>query len=86
MNFDPMRTKYSQAYETFWKNWPGRWREGNSPKKVGKAEAYEVWLTMDTEDRQDALSVLRKVKDAGTQYLPDCYRWLKLRRWEDFER
>jgi len=81
-----MRTKYSQGFETFWRSWPGRWRDGNSPKKVGKAETYEFWLTMDAEDRQDAVSVVGsgKVKSAGTQYLPDALRWLRRRLWEDF--
>ena len=81
-----MRTKYSQDFEMFWRNWPGRWRDGNSPKKVGKAETYVLWLTMDAEDRQDATSVVvsGKVKNAGTQYLPDALRWLRRRLWEDF--
>ena len=70
----------------FWRKWPGRWRDGNSPKKVGKAEAYEIWLTMDAEDRKDAAGavVSGKVKNAGTQYLPDAIRWLRRRLWEDF--
>ena len=81
-----MRTKYSEDFQVFWRSWPGRWRDGNSPKKVGKAEAYEIWLTMDAEDRQDAISVVvsGKVKNAGTQYLPDALRWLRRRLWEDF--
>ena len=81
-----MRTKYSQEFEMFWAKWPGRWRDGNSPKKVGKAETYEFWLTIDAEDRKDATQavVSCKVKKAGTQVLPDAVRWLKRRLWEDF--
>ena len=91
-----MRTKYSQDFELLWKKlWPGRWRDGNSPKKVGKADAYAVWrgidrcnngTQMDDEDRNDALGVIKsgEVKDAGTQYLPDLQRWLKRRLWEDY--
>ena len=81
-----MRTNYTADFELFWKNWPGRWRDGNSPKKVGKAEAFEIWKTMDTEDCRDALLAVTsgKVKQSGTQYLPDAVRWLKRRLWEDF--
>lgn len=91
-----MRTKYTPRFEQLWKkHWPGRWRDGNSPKKVGKADAYAVWrgidrcnngAQMDEEDREDAYKVLEsgKVKNAGTQYLPDFCRWLKRRLWEDY--
>lgn len=81
-----MRTKYTEDYEKIWRNWPGRWREGSKPKKVGKAEGFEVWKVMDTEDQRDASTVVvsGKVKNAGTQYLPDFHRWLRYRRWEDF--
>ncbi len=80
------RTNYAEDYQEFWRNWPGRWRDGSSPKKVGKAEAYDIWKSLDTEDRQDALLAVKsgKVKRAGTQYLPDAVRWLRRRLWEDF--
>lgn len=82
-----VRTAYSEDFQSFWLKWPGRWRDGNTPKKVGKAEAYDIWKLMDTEDRQDAINavVSGKVKKAGTQFLPDCCRWLRRRLWEDYE-
>lgn len=58
--------------------------DGEPAKKVGKRDAYGIWKKMDSEDRQDAVSVLPKVKRTGTKYLPDCHRWLKRRMWEDF--
>lgn len=81
-----MRTKYPEDFQEAWKAWPGRWREEGTIRKVGKAEAYDIWLSMDAEDREDAKSVIvsGKVKRAGTQFLKDFHRWLKLRRWEDF--
>ncbi len=81
-----MRTKYPQQFDELWKAWPGRWREDGPTRKVGKSEAYEIWRDMDAEDKRDAATVVisGKVKRAGTQFLKDFHRWLKLRRWEDF--
>lgn len=81
-----MKTKYSEDYEKVWKAWPGRWREDGPARKVGKLEGYEEWRTMDAEDREDATHAIcsGKVQRAGTQFLKDFHRWLKLRRWEDF--
>ncbi|KKM94257.1 hypothetical protein LCGC14_0600440 [marine sediment metagenome] len=78
-----MRTKYTEDFEMFWKNWPGRYNPDGPARKVGKRDAFEIWKTMDDEDRQDAISVLERVSYIGTKYLPDAHRWLKRRMWED---
>jgi len=90
------RTNYSEDFEMFWKKWPGRRDAVNDTyAKVGKAETYDVWqgekpcdngMKMDDEDRQDAYSAVtsNKFNYSSKQYLLDCVRWLKRRRWEDF--
>ena len=91
-----MRTNYGKDFEAFWKKWPGRKDVVNDTyTKVGKAEAYGVWqgkkpcdngMKMDDEDRRDAYvaATSTKFKYSSKQYLLDCVRWLKRRRWEDF--
>jgi len=91
-----MRTNYAKPFEIFWKAWPGR-RDvvNNVSAKAGKAEAYEVWqgerpcdngMKMDDEDRKDAYTAVcsTRFKYSSKQYLLDCVRWFKRRRWDDF--
>ena len=80
-------TNYTEDYERFWKGWPGRWKpETHRPTKVGKYEAWLEWKRLSVQDKAVAIKVVEsgRVKDAGTQYLPDASRWLHRRRWEDF--
>lgn len=91
-----MRTNYSKDFDAFWRKWPGRRDVVNDTySKVGKAEAHEVWcgkkpcdngMKMDDEDKIDAFTAVctTKFKYSSKQYLLDCVRWLKRRRWDDF--
>ena len=80
-------TKYADDFEVFWKAWPGRWDRVNvKTVKVGKHEAFIIWRTMAEDDKVFCLQLAKtgKIKGKGTEYLPDCWRWLSKRRWEDF--
>lgn len=81
------RIEYTDEFQLFWRLWPGRWRpESDTVIKVGKYEAFKVWQKLSTEEWDEIIALLKsgKVKQAGTQYLPDAHRWLNNRRWEDF--
>ena len=78
-------TEYTADFEMFWKGWPGRWRpEQDKVIKVGKYDTSLVWKKLSEQEKAAIMSILPKVKRAGTQYLPDAERWLKHKRWHDF--
>jgi len=78
-------SKYPEDFEIFWKAWPGRWKpETDRSVKIGKYDAFLEWKHLKDEEKKEIMSVLPKVKPAGTQYLPDACRWLKRKRWHDF--
>lgn len=79
--------RYTEEFERFWRNWPGRWRpENNKTIKVGKWDAFEEWKRLKDKDKANILKMVvsGKVKRAGTMILPDAHRWLKKKRWHDF--
>ena len=80
-------TKYTEEFEAFWKAWPGRWNlDTQKIEKIGKHEAFIIWRTMAEDDRSFCIKLAKtpKIKEKGTRWLPDCWRWLSKRRWEDF--
>lgn len=78
-------SKYPEDFERFWTAWPGRWRpEQDRSIKVGKYDTSLEWKYLKDNEKTEIMSVLVKVKRAGTQYLPDAARWLKRKRWHDF--
>ena len=74
-------------FSEFWRLWPGRWnKDSGKTIKVGKYQARQRWEKLSAETKQIILGLLKsgRIKDAGTQYLQDAFRWLQNRRWEDF--
>lgn len=80
-----MNRYYTDEFEKFWRGWPGRWnKESQKIIKVGKYQAAKAWERLSESDKQYIIKILPRVKAAGTQYLPDAFRWLEKHRWEDF--
>jgi len=78
-------TTYSDDFQTFWKAWPGRYNpDDQRTEKVGKHEAFVIWRCMPAEDREFVLKIVGKVKDKGRRYLPDAWKWLAKKMYEDF--
>ena len=74
-------------FNEFWKLWPGRWnKDSGKTIKVGKYQAGQRWDKLSEPTKQRIIGLLKseRIKDAGTQYLPDAFRWLEKHRWEDF--
>ncbi len=79
-----MRTKYTAEFEAFWEQYPKRWVTSSGRwVKIGKFEAFQVWNRLSKADHQDIMAVIKRVR-AG-KFTLDAHRWLKKRRWEDFE-
>ena len=79
---------YPDKFNQFWKLWPGRWRQDSDKiYKVGRDLAFQRWKRLSQETRNFLLELMKsgRVKDAGTQFLPDCWRWLRDKKWADFE-
>lgn len=73
------------SFAAFWAIWP---------KKVARAEALKVWSKIVRENKTSLGDVLKGAerikamvdqKQQEKQYLPNPDRWLRGRRWEDFE-
>ena len=80
-------TKYSDEFQQFWKAWPGRYNSDSQQTiKVGKYQAYAEWQRLSADDKETVMQLVKsgRLKSRGTKYLPDAYRWLNKRRWEDF--
>lgn len=76
--------QYSEEFETFWKQYPKRWVVSSGKwVKVGKWEAREEWDKLSREEQTKALAVVKKVP-AG-RATQDAHRWLKHRRFDDYE-
>lgn len=79
-----MKTNYTPEFESFWNKYPKRWVESSgSWVKIGKYEAFQAWKRLAKSEREIIMMVLPKVK--ANKFTPDAHRWLKKRRWEDFE-
>lgn len=75
--------EYSESFEVFWKKFKGRWNpENDTYTKVGKHKAFEEWEKLSIEDKRKAWKVADKVKG---KYVPDAFRWLRDRGFDDFE-
>ncbi len=76
------RYKYTPEYEMFWKKFKGRWnREADKYIKVGKYEAFLEWQKLELDEQYKAVKVAHK---PSGQYVPDCCRWLKNKRFDDY--
>lgn len=78
-NVIELKSRYSDDFETFWREYP---------KHEGKWEAFLVWKRLPPDDR---LAAFDKAVDYAFQveadkteerYIPHACRWLKNRRWE----
>lgn len=82
-----MKHDYTPEYNEAWELWPGRWN-GKTRKiaKPNKRLGFVQWQQLSQEERDDILVLLKthKVKDAGTQYLKDFFRWLRDGGFDDF--
>lgn len=74
--------KYNKEFEEFWEKFPGR---TDKKLKGSKHLAAAEWKKLNKVDKAAAVAVLPMVLLAGTEYLQDACRWLKQRRWDDFE-
>jgi len=75
---------YSVQFENFWKLFKGRWDKNGggdygSYSKGSKAEAFKIWEKLTPNDQQKATS---GAEGSAGKYTPDCYRWLREKRWE----
>jgi len=76
-------SKYSDSFEVFWKAFKGRWNiDKGRYDKGGKLEAFEEWEKLTEPHREKAL---KAAPLTGSKITKDVCRWLKYRRWEDFE-
>ena len=74
---------YSESFLLFWRAFKGRWNADKSRfDKGGKEEAFIEWELLTLDQRKRAVKVAGKTGDKLTK---DACRWLKYKRWEDFE-
>lgn len=79
--------KFLPDFIEFWRLWPGRYNKDNQKIwKVGKAKAAKIWVRLSAENREKIVILAHsgKIKAAGTEFLPDMWRWLRDQGWEDF--
>lgn len=80
-----MTTKrYTDDFLEFWVKYPSRWnRDSDRFYKVGKWEAMQEWAKLSIDEKQQALLAVRHLRRG--QYVLDAHRWLKKKRFEDYE-
>ena len=72
-------------FELAWKCWPGRLDDdGVTVRKVGKAQAKIIWKRMSCKQHEWAIAAIN-AKKWPEKYLPDMFRWLRDKRYEDYE-
>lgn len=74
-----------EKFEEFWKAYPRR--EGSNPRKP--AEEQFVRVVKAGEDPEAIIAGARRCaekesKNVGTPYIPQAVKWLRDRRWEDY--
>lgn len=80
-------TKYTDDFQAFWSCWPGRYNiDTQKVVKVGKWQSFQEWQRLSEADKKTVMVLVKsgKLKSGGTKYLPDAFRWLAKRRWEDY--
>lgn len=76
-------SKYTALFETFWKNFKGRWnRDADRHDKGSKHQAFQEWGKLSQDEQQKAF---KAAPHSGGEFTQDGCRWLKYKRWEDFE-
>ena len=77
------RKEYTEDFEKFWAVFKGRWdADQGRYVKPGKYRAALEWQTLTTEEKILALRAAPKVHG---KYVPDPCRWLKYKRFDDYE-
>lgn len=76
-------SNYTDSFEYFWKLFKGRWDkdvgEYGTFRKGCKLEAFKIWGKLTETDQQNAI---KGAPYSAGKYTPDCYRWLREKRWE----
>lgn len=77
------RKEYTPQFEQFWKAWQGRWDRVNDRRvKVGKFQAAVIWKSMSPQEREQAVKVASRARG---QFVPDAWKWLANKRFDDYE-
>lgn len=76
--------EYTESFEIFWRAFKGRWDADGAGaygeyRKGSKSEAFKIWETLTEIDQQNAT---KGAPCSAGKYTPDCYRWLREKRWE----
>lgn len=75
--------EYTKEFESFWKKFKGRWNPDKGKYiKVGKHEAFEEWRKLSLDEQRAAWRAAGKT---GDKFTPDACRWLKNRRFDDYQ-
>lgn len=79
-----IKNRYTDDFLEFWVKYPSRWnRDSDRLYKVGKWDAMQEWAKLSIEERELALVAVRRLRRG--QYILDAHRWLKKRRFDDYE-
>lgn len=75
-------TKYTEAFELFWRCYPPRWSETrNVWRRADKPGAFAEWQKLTPDEMIAALQSARK--EEMSKWTPDARKWLKHKRWQD---
>ena len=77
---------YTSEFELFWKAYPARWDRDRSVKvKRKKRPAFEKWLKLSKEERQECLGKRKRIWQEEGNCPRDCVTWLNQYGWEDID-
>lgn len=79
---------YTEDFEEFWSKFVGRWNvEKGRCFKGGKHDAWKAWISrgVDKLSQADKDNAIKFAHRTGQKYVKDACRWLKGKRWTDYE-
>ncbi|KKK76776.1 hypothetical protein LCGC14_2860270 [marine sediment metagenome] len=81
------KEEYSKEFLAFWWKYPPRWiKSSGRYSHVGKDLAWKQWRKLSVKTQQYIWSILPVyVKSIPPTIIPDAWRWLRDKKWLDYE-
>ncbi len=79
--------EYSDLFLEFWAKYPERWiPESDKHVKIGKHKAWKQWCGINNQTQKLIMIILPIYKkEISSSIIPDAWRWLRDRKWDDYE-
>lgn len=78
------KEEYSKEFLVFWAAYPRRWiKSSDRYVKIGKEDAWTEWRRLSEAEQKWAMYSVKF--ERTTEFIPDAHRWLKHKRFKDYD-